>query len=59
MDTEQRQMIERLRRRLEGRAWLSEDAGSYRRGVDEAFDEIEVVLDEPTPATRRLTSPTS
>lgn len=51
MDREQRAMIDELRRRLEGRAWLSVDGAAYRDGVEDALDEVVVLLDDHEAAT--------
>jgi hypothetical protein len=51
VDREQRAMIDELRRRLEGRAWLSVDGAAYRDGVEDALDEVAVLLDDHEAAT--------
>lgn len=45
MNREQHDLIEHLRSRLRSRAWLLDDDESYRQGVDDALDELELMLD--------------
>jgi hypothetical protein len=59
VDHEQRQLIDELRRRLEGRAWLSTDGEAYRDGVDDALDEMVVILDEPEAPVGPVRNPAS
>lgn len=46
MNRTQKHIIEELRRRLAERAWLAEDGTAYRDGVEDALDEVVILLDE-------------
>lgn len=43
--TETHDLMDQLRDRLAGRAWLLDDGASYRAGVEDTLDELRLVLD--------------
>jgi hypothetical protein len=47
MNREQHELVRKLRRRLEGRAFLADDPRAYREGVDDALGSVEAALDPP------------
>lgn len=47
MNREQLELVRQLRRRLQDRAFLADDPGAYREGVDDALNSIEAALAPP------------